>query len=56
MKTHVTFRCGRFTPSADDASKPNPELFGKRLADFLATQLRNKGCEPHGPSPRIGDG
>jgi hypothetical protein len=49
MKTHVTFRCDLFPPNAEDAAKPNPELFGKRLADFLAAELRAKGFEPRQP-------
>ncbi|HEX4146472.1 MAG TPA: hypothetical protein VHY91_23430 [Pirellulales bacterium] len=32
MKTYVTFPCDLFWPNAEDAAKPNPELFGKRLA------------------------
>ena len=49
MKTHVTFRCDQFPPNDEDAAKPNPELFGKRAADFLVAGLRSKGFEPREP-------
>jgi hypothetical protein len=46
MKTHVEFRADAFPPYAGEEDEINPGRYGKRLVEFLARGLREKGFEP----------
>ncbi len=50
MKTHVVFRSLDFPPEDGEEELINPGRYGKRLADFLARELRSKGFEPREPA------
>jgi hypothetical protein len=43
MRTHVEFRSGKFPPYPGEEAEVNPGLWGKRLAEYLCTQLRARG-------------
>jgi hypothetical protein len=42
MRTHVEFRSNLFPPYPDEDT-PNPDLWGKRLAEFLQLKLTEQG-------------
>ena len=43
MKTHVAFRSSRFPTYEGEEEQINPGLWGKRLAEYLAQKLAEKG-------------
>lgn len=43
MKTQVEFRSSKFPPYDGEEDQINPGLWGKRLAEYLAKNLDNKG-------------
>lgn len=43
MKTHVEFRSNAFPPYDWEEDEINPGRFGKRVAEFLARSLKEKG-------------
>jgi hypothetical protein len=45
MKTHVQFRSDAFPPYDSEQYEVNPGRHGKRVAEFLADGLREKGFE-----------
>ncbi len=45
MLTHVEFRSTAFPPYDGESEAINSGRFGKRLAEYLSTQLRNRGEE-----------
>jgi hypothetical protein len=49
MQTHVEFRSNRFPPLDGEEQIINPDLWGKRLADFLRESLRKQGFETKEP-------
>ncbi len=49
MKTYVEFRSPSFPPYEGETAETNPGVFGKRLAEFLAIGLTEKGFRPHEP-------
>jgi hypothetical protein len=49
METHVEFRSDRFPPLDGEEKLINPDLWGKRLADFLREGLRKRGFETKEP-------
>jgi len=49
MQTHVEFRSDRFPPLEGEEQLVNPDLWGKRLADFLREGLRTEGIETKEP-------
>lgn len=49
METHVEFRSDKFPPLDGEEKLINPELWGKRLADFLREGLRKQGFETEEP-------
>jgi len=49
METHVEFRSDRFPPLEGEEKLVNPDLWGKRLADFLREGLGRRGFETHEP-------
>jgi hypothetical protein len=49
MLTHVEFRSSRFPAYEDEENAINPGRYGKRLAEFLARGLREKGFEAAEP-------
>jgi hypothetical protein len=51
MQTHVEFRSDRFPALEDEEKLINPDLWGKRLADFLGEGLREQGFETNEPTP-----
>jgi hypothetical protein len=51
METHVEFRSDRFPPVDGEEQLINPNLWGKRLADFLREGLRSEGFETNKPIP-----
>src|SRR5690349_13462230 len=51
MKTFVEFRSDRFAPLDEEEQLINPDLWGKRLADFLRQGLREQGFETKEPIP-----
>jgi hypothetical protein len=50
MQTHVEFRSDRFPPLEGEEELINPDVWGKRLADFLREGLHNQGFETGEPS------
>ncbi len=48
MKTQVRFRSKKFPPYEDEEEQLNPGIWGKRLAEYLATRLAEKGIETGG--------
>jgi len=51
METHVEFRSDRFPPVDGEERLINPDLWGKRLADFLRDGLRKQGFETNESIP-----
>lgn len=45
MKTQVTFRSGKFPPYEGEEEQINPQLWGKRLAEYLVEKLKGTGIE-----------
>ncbi|RXK53518.1 hypothetical protein ESB00_17650 [Oleiharenicola lentus] len=45
MKTQVRFRSKKFPPYESEEEQLNPGIWGKRLAEYLATRLAEKGIE-----------
>ena len=43
MKTQVEFRSSKFPPYEGEEKQINPGLWGKRLAEYLAQKLAEKG-------------
>ena len=43
MKTQVEFRSSKFPPYEGEEAQINPGLWGKRLAEYLAQKLAEKG-------------
>lgn len=43
MRTRVEFRSRDFPPYGNEAAEINPGRFGKRLAEFIASELPNHG-------------
>jgi hypothetical protein len=50
MDTHVEFRSDKFLPLEGEEKLINPDLWGKRLADFLREGLRKEGFETAEPN------
>lgn len=48
MKTHVEFRSTKFPPYEGEEEEINPGLWGKRLAEYLAKELADRGIEADG--------
>ena len=49
MLTHVEFRSDRFAVYPDEEQQVNPDLSGKRLAEFLRDNLHTEGIETEEP-------
>jgi hypothetical protein len=49
MITHVEFRSSAFPPYDGEENEINPGRYGKRLAEFLANGLKEKGFQPREP-------
>jgi len=49
MKTHVEFRSHAFPPYDGEEDEINPGRYGKRVAEFLARGLKEKGFESLDP-------
>jgi len=47
--TYVEFRSDRFPPYEGEEEQINPDLWGKRLAEFLRDKLRAEGFESSEP-------
>ena len=45
MKTHVEFRSSKFPPYDGEEEEINPGLWGKRLTEYLAKELAERGIE-----------
>ena len=45
MRTHVEFKSDDFPAYPDEKEQINPDLWGKRLAEFLVPQLQNHGIQ-----------
>src|SRR5947209_2807589 len=45
MRTHVEFRSGKFPPYEGEQEQVNPDLWGKRLAEYLSERLRAAGIQ-----------
>jgi len=45
MKTHVEFRSAKFPAYPGEEDEVNPDLWGKRLAEYLYQKLREQGIE-----------
>lgn len=45
MKTQVEFRSSKFPPYDGEEEEINPGLWGKRVTEYLATALAQKGIE-----------
>ena len=43
MKTQVEFRSAKFPPYAGEEAESNPGIWGKRLAEYVAVQLAQRG-------------
>lgn len=43
MKTHVEFRSDKFPPYEGEEEKINPDLWGKRLGEYLKEKLQPEG-------------
>ena len=48
MKTHVEFRSDRFPPYDSEEQQVNPDLWGKRLAEYLEQRLPAEGITTRG--------
>jgi hypothetical protein len=51
MRTHVEFRSAAFPPYPGEEEQINPDLYGKRLAEFVFDALSRAGFEPDEPGP-----
>jgi hypothetical protein len=49
MLTHVEFRSDRFPPYEGEEEDVNPDLWGKRLAEFVREKLLTKGIRTEEP-------
>jgi hypothetical protein len=49
MQTYVEFRSDKFPPYEGEEKLINPDLWGKRLAEFLRDKLRGEGFETEEP-------
>ncbi len=47
MKTQVEFRSSKFPPYEGEEDEINPGLWGKRLTEYLAKKLGEKGIKTH---------
>jgi hypothetical protein len=47
--TYVEFRSDRFTPYEGEQERINPDLWGKRLAEFLCAKLLAEGVQTDEP-------
>ena len=45
MQTHVEFRSSKFPPYDGEQEEINPGVWGKRLTEYLALRLAEKGIE-----------
>jgi len=45
MKTQIEFRSSKFPPYEGEEEEINPGLWGKRLTEYLASKLAEKGIE-----------
>jgi len=45
MKTHVEFRSDKFPPYEGEEEEINPDLWGKRLAEYLEQKLNAESIE-----------
>lgn len=45
MRTHVEFRSAKFPPYPGEEEGINPDLWGKRLAEYLRDELAARGIE-----------
>jgi len=45
MKTHVEFRSDKFPPYEGEEEQINPDLWGKRLGEYLKKKLGPEGIE-----------
>jgi hypothetical protein len=45
MKTHVEFRSAKFPAYPGEEEEVNPDLWGKRLAEYLYEKLKEHGIE-----------
>lgn len=45
MQTHVEFRSSKFPPYEGEEEEINPGLWGKRLTEYLAQKLAERGIE-----------
>jgi len=45
MRTHVEFRSSKFPAYPGEEDEVNPDLWGKRLAEYLQKELRAQGIE-----------
>jgi len=45
MKTQVEFRSSKFPPYEGEEDEINPGLWGKRLTEYLASELAKKGID-----------
>lgn len=50
MKTQVEFRSSKFPPYEGEEEEINPGLWGKRLAEYLAAKLAERGIQTEGMS------
>lgn len=51
MKTHVEFRSDKFPPYEGEEEQINPDLWGKRLAEYLESELNARGIETEEMNP-----
>jgi hypothetical protein len=45
MRTHVEFRSDKFPSYPDEEKDTNPDLWGKRLAEYLQQKLQEQGID-----------
>ena len=51
MRTNLEFRSDAFSPYADEEAQVNPGRYGRRLVEFLATELPHHGFTIDGMCP-----
>lgn len=51
METHVTFKSSKFPPCDGEEEQLNPGVWGKRLAEYLASALAEAGIGAEEPVP-----
>ncbi|MEO0794925.1 MAG: hypothetical protein AAFX93_07180 [Verrucomicrobiota bacterium] len=49
MKTYVQFKSDKFPPYENEEEEINPGLWGRRLAEYLFTHLKEKGIPTEEP-------